>query len=260
MPLLLTYRRWWLVLFAAILALPTLGLLLPDLPGPVRPVTKVQEKWWIRATEGLDPFINAHFGFRGVVMAANASFARATHSTRSRPVVVGDGGQLYFTGDQTLEQSLGLVMRSKPIADLVDVVTRLDARLQAKGIKLVVAVPPNGATMLPGRLPGWGAGADAPSHGAGHRLRAPAAERRDLCGPSPHPGGGQGRRRPDLPAHRHPLDPARGGAGLQCGDGGRRPSRPRHPPGGSQRPAGAGGHGRSLPDPRRIQGHRRQRL
>ncbi len=155
MPLLLAYRRWWLALFAAILALPTLGLVLPDLPGPVRPVTKVEATWWVRATERLDPFINAHFGFRGAVMAANASYARATHSTRARPVLIGDGGQLYFTGDQTLEQSLGLLVRAKPIADFIDVLTRLKARLEAKGITLVVAVPPNGATMLPGRLPGW---------------------------------------------------------------------------------------------------------
>lgn len=155
MPLLLPYRRWWLVLFAAILALPTLGLILPDLPGPVRPVTKVQEQWWVRATERLDPFINAHFGFRGAVMAANAAYAQATNSTRSRPVLMGDGGQLYYTGDQTLEQSLGLLVRSEPIADFIDVATRLDARLKAHGIKLVVTVPPNGATILPGRLPGW---------------------------------------------------------------------------------------------------------
>jgi len=155
MPLLLAYRRWWFLVFMAVLTLPTLGLLLPDLPGPVRAVVAPEENWWTRATQKLDPFINNNFGFRGAVMAANASYARATDSTRARPVLMGEGRQLFYTGDLTLEQSLGLVFRTEPMAALVQTLERLKQKLEAGGARLVVTVPPNAATMMPERLPDW---------------------------------------------------------------------------------------------------------
>ncbi|MFG1400053.1 alginate O-acetyltransferase AlgX-related protein [Roseixanthobacter pseudopolyaromaticivorans] len=158
MPLLLAYRRWWCFFFMAVLALPTLGLVLPDLPGPVRLMTTPQERWWVHATERLDPFINGRYGFRGLVMAGNASYLRAMKSTRERPVLLGEGGQMFFTGEQTLEQSLGRLFRAKPMGDLVDVLARLDTLLKARGAELVVASAPNAATVLPEKLPAWARG------------------------------------------------------------------------------------------------------
>lgn len=155
MPLLLAYRRWWAIFFTAVLFLPMLGHVLPDIPGPVRPAVAPAERWWERAGERLDPYVNAHFGFRGAIMAANAAYARALHSTRARPLVIGDNGQLYYTGDKALEQSLGLVVRAPGLAQLGDIIQRLDGFLKARGGKLVFASPPNNATVLHEDLPDW---------------------------------------------------------------------------------------------------------
>ncbi|WP_127090839.1 alginate O-acetyltransferase AlgX-related protein [Aquabacter cavernae] len=155
MPLLLAYRRWWCLLFTAILFLPFLGHVLPDLPGPVRPAVAPAERWWERAGERLDPFINAHFGFRGAIMGANAAYARAFHSTRARPLVIGDDGQLFYTGDKALEQSLGLVVRESGLETFGAVLQSFDAALKARGAKLVVTSPPNNATALSDKLPDW---------------------------------------------------------------------------------------------------------
>lgn len=155
MPLLLAYRRWWSLIFLAVLLLPTLGLVLPDMPAPLRLATRIPPGWWIQPTAQMDPFINSNFGFRGVVMAGNAAFTRATRSTRSRPVLIGEHGQLFYTGDKALDQSLGQLFRPQAVHDFVDVLTRLDRRLKAAGITLVVGSPPNGATILPDKLPEW---------------------------------------------------------------------------------------------------------
>lgn len=155
MPLLLAYRRWWCLIFTGILLLPALGHFLPDLPGPVRPAIAPAERWWVHATERLDPFINAHFGFRGAIMGANSAYARAFHSTRARPLIIGESGQLFYTGDKALEQSLGLLVREPPLAALGDVLEKLDRKLAARGAKLVVTSPLNNATAVPDKLPDW---------------------------------------------------------------------------------------------------------
>ncbi len=155
MPLLLAYRRWWCILFTAILFLPMLGHVLPDLPGPVRPAVAPAERWWERAGERLDPYINAHFGFRGAIMAANGAYARAFESTRARPLVIGDNGQLFYTGDKAFEQSLGLLVREAPLRTFGEVLEKFDAAVKAQGAKLVVTSPPNNATVLSHDLPDW---------------------------------------------------------------------------------------------------------
>jgi len=55
MPLLMAFRRWWAVIFVALLSLPTIGLLLPAMPGPMRTVLAPEARWWEHASERLDP-------------------------------------------------------------------------------------------------------------------------------------------------------------------------------------------------------------
>ena len=104
---------------------------------------------------------------------------------------------------------------SRQIAKFADRAAALRAHLAAKGARLLVAIPPNGATINRARLPAWAAEAPAVTEydlmmralGRARRRRGRSARRR--CWP----------RTPstDLPAHRHALEQVRRAGRLQRG-------------------------------------------
>lgn len=155
MPLLLAYRRWWCLVFLGVLLLPTIGLFTPDLPAPLRVARVVPPAWWERATERLDPYINNHYGLRGVFMAAHAAYGRFMKSTREHPVLIGQDGQLFYTGEGALDQSLGRLFRTKQMEMLVRVTDRMRQELDRAGSRFAVISPPNAQTVLATLMPEW---------------------------------------------------------------------------------------------------------
>lgn len=155
MPLLFAYRRWWCAIFLAVLLLPTIGLFTPDLPAPLRTARAVPPLWWARATERLDPYINDNYGLRGLFMSAHASYGRAIKSTRQRPVLLGQNGQMFYTGEGALEQSLGRLFRKGQMDALVRVTDAMRAELDRRGIRFGVVSPPNAQTVLADQMPDW---------------------------------------------------------------------------------------------------------
>ncbi len=155
MPLLLAYRRWWCLVFLGLLLLPTIGLVTPDLPAPLRAARAVPPLWWERATERLDPYINNNYGLRGVFMAAHAAYGRAMKSTRERPVLVGQDGQLFYTGEGALDQSLGRLFRTGQMDMLVRVTERMRQELDKAGIRFGVVSPPNAQSVIGDLMPEW---------------------------------------------------------------------------------------------------------
>ena len=83
MRLLMSFRRWWAVIFFAILTLPTIGLIAPDLPAPLRTVAAPEARWWEDAARRLDPYINNVFGFRGARFTSVPELARGESDTTS---------------------------------------------------------------------------------------------------------------------------------------------------------------------------------
>ncbi|MCX5497176.1 hypothetical protein OSH11_20915 [Kaistia dalseonensis] len=155
MTLLLSYRRWWAIIFVGLLVLPFFGHFMGDLPTPVRTRIAPEEQWWRNAAARLDPFINETFGFRGVMLAGNRAYLRVLKSSRSRPVIIGAEKQMFYTGDQNLEKALGTVVDSEGLARLFSVIDDLNARAKAVGAKLVVTSPPSGETVYFDLLPSW---------------------------------------------------------------------------------------------------------
>lgn len=155
MPLLFAYRRWWCFAFIGLLLLPTLGLVMPDLKAPIRTVQTVPPAWWIQATERLDPYINNNYGFRGLFMGAHAAYSKFMKSTRERPVLIGQKGQIFYTGEKALDQSLGRIFRTDQVERLVHVTDRMRDVLKARGITFAMVVPPNGQSVMPDLLPAW---------------------------------------------------------------------------------------------------------
>ena len=147
MPLLMAYRRTWAIFVFVVLLLPTVGLVAPDLPAPLRTMVAPEARWWVRATERLDPYINQTFGFRGAVLAAHNAYGRALGQTGTDKVLEGKDGALFFKEDMALEQSLGQVRRAAAITGIAEVAERLDAMVRETGGRFAMVVPPNGATV-----------------------------------------------------------------------------------------------------------------
>ena len=73
----------------------------------------------------------------------------------TQQAVAGLDGWLFFRGQDALTQSAGLVLREDQVVDTADTIARLHASLTARGIRFVVAIPPNSATIYPEHVPKW---------------------------------------------------------------------------------------------------------
>lgn len=154
MNLLSRYRRFWTFGILAVLLLPAFGLVLPDLPAPPGPVDRLPRVFWQYPNERIDPFLNSTFGFRGVVMAVHRMIARS--DSKQGFVLLGEAGQLFYTGQQAIEQSLGLVVRiGRPLDELERIARAMSDLQAARGGRFLVAPPPDVATIQAERLPEW---------------------------------------------------------------------------------------------------------
>ena len=62
---------------------------------------------------------------------------------------------MFYRGDSMLEQSSGRIIRSAEIEHTVNMLSDMEALFSAKGSKLIVASPPNSATIYSDNLYGW---------------------------------------------------------------------------------------------------------
>ncbi len=155
MPLLMAFRRWWALVFVALLSLPALGLLAPDMPGPIRNVVAPEARWWEHASERLDPYINNAFGFRGPVLAAHRRYLRFIGSSPGTRVVDGTDGSLFLRDDSALEQSIGQLVRPQAVQRLAVLARELEKKVAAYGGTFVLTLPPNAATARFDQLPDY---------------------------------------------------------------------------------------------------------
>lgn len=155
MPLLMSFRRWWAAIFFAILTLPTIGLVAPDAPAPLRTVLEPEAHWWEEAAKRLDPFINNVFGFRGAVLAAHRSYMRFMGDTQGDLALKGENGSLFLKDEHALEQSLGQLVRPEAVSGFVAFAERMNAYMKARGGRFVVLIPPNGHTTNFENLPAY---------------------------------------------------------------------------------------------------------
>ena len=70
-------------------------------------------------------------------------------------MIYGRDGRLFFNGDAMLEQSLGLLHRDADIAQFADFAAALSAQYRVRGVRFLVAIPPNSATIERQFVPMW---------------------------------------------------------------------------------------------------------
>ena len=75
--------------------------------------------------------------------------------TGSDSVLVGRDGRMFYLGEEAVRQSAGLVLRDARVVNSVDLIAAMNAALVKKGVRFLVASPPNGSTVYQDDLPDW---------------------------------------------------------------------------------------------------------
>jgi len=154
----------WIGLVVGLLWLPPLGhLLLPARllseseartlrPLPALPTSGREFTLFPRL---LEAFLTDHFGFRDQLIRANSFIRYALVSPTSSDVVFGKDGYFFYLAHGTLQQSLGLVLRTRPLEKLADSLAQLHDDLSKRGIKFLFTSAPNNSTINARHWPGW---------------------------------------------------------------------------------------------------------
>jgi hypothetical protein len=159
------YRRFWVLVAAALLAAPLAfspaGFLRSGTSGAEQralappPALPATLSAWFAFPRQAEAFLNDHFGLRDTLIGADAFVRHALLRSGNANVLIGRDGWLFFRGDDMIEQSAGIVLRNDWLVPTADLITDMRTRLAAIGIPLVMSSPPNSSTIYPEMLPDW---------------------------------------------------------------------------------------------------------
>lgn len=166
MGLLARYRRPWLIAIMGLLAAPMAAQILQPKStfsadearmfssAPMWPRT-LQD--WLALPRNLDRYVADHFGLRAQLVRAHGRLRYAVDLPSDLRVIIGRDDWLFLSGDGTIEQATGQLLRDAEIAKFADRAAALRSRLEARGARLLVTIPPNSSTINRARLPAWAA-------------------------------------------------------------------------------------------------------
>jgi alginate O-acetyltransferase complex protein AlgJ len=165
------YRRYLCLLAISTLALPLIvSVLRPDSesmsPIEKRKLVAAPElpdslAAWKELPSHVDAYVSDHFGLRSLVIHAAALVNQGIfHSGNARVLYSNSGWMFYRDKDDgdTVRQSAGVLRRDKQVAITADFLSDMKVELSARGIALLVAPPPNSATIYEEQLPLWARG------------------------------------------------------------------------------------------------------
>jgi alginate O-acetyltransferase complex protein AlgJ len=163
--MLLRYRRFWCVLTLVMVCIPMFSGLLTDLPAKIRaeefrepaplpdlPRNIAQLRAFFPA---LDAWLRDHFGLRHWLIHLQSTLVHDWLQSSSDKVLIGRDGWLFFRGDQMLQQSAGLLVRTDRVAETAQTIVQIRDALAARGIGFLFAPPPSSSTIYPDELPEW---------------------------------------------------------------------------------------------------------
>jgi hypothetical protein len=164
MALLIRHRRPFALVLIAALATPAVMQLLQPVefssegearmlaPAPGWPRT---EQDWLTLPNRTDRFLSDHFGLRTEMVRLHGRLRYAVHLPSDLRVVIGRHHSLFLAGDATIDQATGTMLRTDAIAAFADRAATLRTHLAGRGASLLVAIPPNSATINYDELPTW---------------------------------------------------------------------------------------------------------
>ena len=153
-----TFRGLFL-LAVLLLALPLLGLLV--VPSSIRvsqdearllaPAPDWATGWRDppRFIARLNRYLRDHFWLRTTLIHAHALLANEMLHNGDDIVFIGAHRHFFLSGEDAIAQSAGQVVDRERIRLTVNMLATMQAELAAQGARLLVAVPPNAATIYP---------------------------------------------------------------------------------------------------------------
>ncbi|HEY6519312.1 MAG TPA: hypothetical protein VIZ19_08065 [Roseiarcus sp.] len=163
--MLLRHRRIFALGAFCALATPlVVGIVAPDSPATVlmegrslapTPRAPTTGASWLALPAAVDAYLKDHFGLRETLITAHRELTKPTLSFGNGSVLVGRDGRMFYLGEETVRQSAGLLVRDQKVAEATDMLVRMNDELQARGIRFLVAMPPNAATIYQDDLPLW---------------------------------------------------------------------------------------------------------
>jgi hypothetical protein len=166
-PLLWRHRRFFGALALILMATPlAVGLVAPDstalimsegrrfAPAPAAPTTLAD---WLALPAETDAYLKDHFGLRHAMIRAQVDLTKPMlgFGGAQSQFLVGRDGRLFYLGDDLVRQSAGLVLHDERVTDTAAFIAEMRDRLAVRGIRLIVAPPPNSATIYQDDLPVW---------------------------------------------------------------------------------------------------------
>lgn len=159
------HRRLFALAAFVLLATPlVVGLVLPEGQASVlkegrRPAPPPEPPVSIAAAlalpGGVDAYLKDRFGLRRFLIRAHRDLMRPALGSGGGPVLIGRDGRMFYLGDEMVRQSAGLVLRDQKVSDVADLLAQMNSELERRGVKLLVATPPNSSTVYKDDLPFW---------------------------------------------------------------------------------------------------------
>jgi len=157
-------RRCFGLAAFTLLALPlAVGLVAPDhsvsalkkegrLPAAAPGMPASAEDWLTLPTK-LDIFLKDHFGLREAMIRLERNLTAPLAGSNS--VLVGRDGRMFLLLQDTVKQSAGVVLRDERVGETANLLARIRDALALRGVRFLVASPPNASTIYQEDLPLW---------------------------------------------------------------------------------------------------------
>ena len=113
------------------------------------------EAGWLALPAALDAYLKDHFGLREKLITAHRELTKPMLGFGNNSVLVGRDGRMVYLGENAVRQSAGLLVRDERVAETAATLQRMNEELHARGVRFLVAMPPNGSTIYQDDLPQW---------------------------------------------------------------------------------------------------------
>ncbi len=159
------HRRYFALAAFALIATPlVVGVVLPDGEASVlkegrRPAPPPQSPESFAAAFAMpgeiDAYLKDRFGLRRFLIRAQRDLTRPLLGPSGGSVLIGRDGRMFYLGDEMVRQSAGLVLRDQKVSEVADLLGRMKSEFAARGVRFLVATPPNSSTVYQDDLPVW---------------------------------------------------------------------------------------------------------